>query len=418
MSRSFALGAAIATLATMSLPLTAAAASKPGARVTAGAAKAPTAPAPDLVSSRVTKTSLGPAGGRLRVTASVKHVTSCRLELLWAPAVTVTYSHNPTTACKSGSYSAGVVVGPNTTGAVRTVALHLVVSNGHTSASSTIYVPVLAKSPAKAKTGTTTTTTTSTTTTTRPSTTTTTTAPAVPPPSMSPLPTTLPLSSAQSADWSGYVAYGGPFTGVQGTFSVPTVTGSSGQEATSEWVGIDGADNSSLIQAGVLEEVQPGGQGAQVVPWWEVLPASATDIGTVTVSPGDTVTVTIWQVNAQKWEIYLVDNSNGEHFSATQSYSGPGSSAEWVVEAPTNGATGRVAPLGSFANPVGFTSLRTAGAATTLEQDTLVQGWSAVATPSALTAAGFQVTNTTTPVTGPDRLQVAQRPGALWHAAP
>ncbi len=65
--------------------------------------------------------------------------------------------------------------------------------------------------------------------------------------------------SEKSSNWSGYVAAGGPFTAVAGTFNVPSLTATPTRAATAEWVGIDGssASDPSLIQAGVQETYDP-----------------------------------------------------------------------------------------------------------------------------------------------------------------
>ena len=81
---------------------------------------------------------------------------------------------------------------------------------------------------------------------------------------------TLDVSAAGNAqmvtseNWSGYVEQGGPFTAAAGTFTVPSVAPSSARTETSEWVGIDGANNTSLIQAGVDEFYDPATGGANL----------------------------------------------------------------------------------------------------------------------------------------------------------
>lgn len=341
---------------------------------------------PVILSSHATKTSLGPAGGSLQVKATVKHAQTCRLELLWQPPVEVVYSHNPTTACHGDNYSANVTVGPNPTGAVRTIGFKLVVRNATSATSQSLYVSISPKktSPTSGNTK-------------PPAAGTATTAPA-PPSSITKLTTTTPVSDVQSSNWSGYTAYGGPFTGVTGTFTVPSVSGAFGNEVTSEWVGIDGAQDTSLIQAGVLEQTGPGPAGSvEVLPWWEILPAAETPITSVTVTAGDSVTVSIWRVSDATWEIELVDNTDGQHFATKQTYSGPGQSAEWVLEAPTNGNNDRVTALAPFSPAVTFSSLGTAGPVTSLEQDSMVQGNQEVAIPTTLTTGGFKVAYTSMP---------------------
>ena len=151
--------------------------------------------------------------------------------------------------------------------------------------------------------------------------------------------TSISLTGDQSANWSGYVAGGGPYSVVKGTFTVPSpVSGAPSDGQVSEWVGVDGASSSdtSLIQAGVAESADPQSPGGvSIQPWWEILPAAETNISTVPVSVGDRVTVTIWHLGGTSWEINLTDDTNGHSYTTPpEQFTGAGSSAEWIVEAP------------------------------------------------------------------------------------
>jgi hypothetical protein len=295
---------------------------------------------------------------------------------LWQPAVAVVFSHNPTTSCHGDNYRADVTVGPNTTGAVRTIGFKLVVRNATSASTQSLYVSIAPKATAPAPPG----------------------SNAAGPPGVTALAPGAPVSAVDSSNWSGYAAYGGPFTAITGTFDVPSLNAQAAATVTSEWVGVDGARNSSLVQAGVLEQATAGGAGVEIYPWWEILPATETPITTVNVPPGDSVTIDIYEVASGTWEISLVDNTNGQSFSTKQAYSGPGQSAEWIVEAPTSGRDNQVADLGPFTPSVSFTGLGTDGPVASLEVDTMVQGGVQVATPSGLTKSGFSVAYTAAPL--------------------
>jgi len=236
------------------------------------------------------------------------------------------------------------------------------------------------------------TTTTSSTTTTVPSTTTTTA-----PPSSS-------LVQQSSSNWSGYAVQGSQSdplaaTEVTGTFTVPQLTyAASCNDVMSVWDGIDGEGGTAganyLIQAGVaLQTTDPYGPDAgtcapsgqfYIVPWWEVITptnvAPETDIETwddgsqAVVKVGDQVTVTIWEVSPGEWNILLTDYnpSTGvtetfnyyDYYGSDVSYTGPGASAEWVVEDtdqpnnpnctwPGNGLY--LCPMPAYDPPVSFT---------------------------------------------------------------
>ena len=202
-------------------------------------------------------------------------------------------------------------------------------------------------------------------------------------------------TSITSNNWSGYVVGDGPYTSVTGTFTVPGLVATPTVTVTSEWVGIDGANGPGpLIQAGVHETYDPNTNRVYTSAWWEILPATETLIPSVLVTPGDSVTVTIWQASGTLWGITVADGTTGQSFTTDQTYTGPGTSAEWIVEAPTDSLTNAEDTLGAYNPPVTFSNLRMGGPETSLEADTMYQGGVAVSVPSALTSTGFTVSYT------------------------
>ncbi len=161
-------------------------------------------------------------------------------------------------------------------------------------------------------------------------------------------------STWQSSNWSGY-AETGHFTATSGNWTVPTVkAGAASGQATgwfsSAWIGIDGFDNTHLIQTGTEQDYYGG--AAHYSAWWEILPRAETPLPAAdTVSPGDSMSasiaqtaVTVSKPKAKKikvvtkyWNITLTDNSRGWTFNTTQVYRGPGDSTEFIVEAPLVG---------------------------------------------------------------------------------
>ncbi len=198
------------------------------------------------------------------------------------------------------------------------------------------------------------------------------------------------MSTLYSGNWSGYVWGNGPYTAVAGTFNVPSIYGSSTNTYTSEWIGIDGfpSQNSSLIQAGIAEQYSVSTKSYQIQAWWEILPAAETPIA-MTVSPGNSVTVSIGQVSGTTWQIMLADNTTGQTFTTRQTYTGHLASAEAIVEAPfVNGAQ---STLGNYAPDVTFSRLHFTGPQNAVTELIMVQNGVQVSTPSALDAVGFNV---------------------------
>lgn len=150
-------------------------------------------------------------------------------------------------------------------------------------------------------------------------------------------------ATSRSTNWSGYAADGGTFTSVTGTWTVPTVSATAaGSDAA--WVGIGGLDTEDLIQAGTMSNVT--GDGAVTYQAWiEMLPDSARMIP-LSVTAGDSVTVTITERSPDRWLIAMKNNTTGGTYNINVDYQSTRSSAEWVQEAPSN-ARG-VLPLSFF----------------------------------------------------------------------
>jgi hypothetical protein len=157
-----------------------------------------------------------------------------------------------------------------------------------------------------------------------------------------------------SSNWSGYaVTASTPYTGITAHWKVPSVQGSGGATYSAAWAGIDGFTNGSLIQTGTEQDFYNG--SAHYAAWWTT---SAQNFLEQPISepvlPGDAMTATITQTNAatHTWAIVLADANQNWSFTQDVSYTGPGASAEWIVEAPSLG--GRIAPLAVYSSPLTF----------------------------------------------------------------
>jgi hypothetical protein len=134
-----------------------------------------------------------------------------------------------------------------------------------------------------------------------------------------------------SSNWAGYAVGGGPYRSASGQWTVPSVSARGAAGFSAQWVGIDGFSNRSLIQAGTEADFYAG--SAHFSAWWEILPAPAVRIRGLSVRAGDVITVTIARVSTGRWRITVQDSRSGS-YSTTRPYAGPGTSAEWIEEAP------------------------------------------------------------------------------------
>ena len=137
-----------------------------------------------------------------------------------------------------------------------------------------------------------------------------------------------------SSNWAGYAVAGGPYSSVGAQWTVPAVSASYRGSFSALWVGIDGFTSSALIQAGTEADYFNG--AAHYSAWWEILPAPAVTIRTLSVRPGDRMSVTITRVSSGRWRIVVKDARSGS-YATTRAYSGSASSAEWIEETPIVG---------------------------------------------------------------------------------
>jgi Peptidase A4 family len=358
----------------------------------APAASAAPVLSPSVISVHVSPRMLPDSGGRVTITAPVKRAKTCQLVLGSSSTLPVTFSHGRGTGCSGGNFSAHVTVGANIAATTETVLFSLVARNSKSSSSRSFRILVAGR-PVPV------------TTTTVPSTTTTTT-PIPAPTGLTPLPASMPTSGNTTYNWAGYILAGGPFTAVEGTFNVPVpATSVSCTDLMNQWVGIDGVSDNTILRAGVTSsELNPNtgnctpGQD-YVQPFWDTTPGAATEITDVVVSPGDSITVTIWQTSGTAWALSLTDNTNGQKYSTTLQYTGPGSSAEWIVEAPTDptlcgqgedpSAAG-ICALTPFSAPITVSNLEVAGPVGSAT-DAVMEQNAGTATPSAISNDSFTV---------------------------
>ena len=212
-----------------------------------------------------------------------------------------------------------------------------------------------------------------------------------------------------SSNWSGYAVTttsSAPFTGITGNWTVPVVNRTKKATYSAAWAGIDGFNNSSLIQTGTEEDYYSG--WAHYVAWWTTSAQGFVEQPIAKpVSPSDPMTATISR-SGNSWTITLADRSTSHPWSFTKGpivYTGPGASAEWVMEAPTVG--GRIAPLAHYST-FAFDSGTVNGVApglTANEGGEMIQGSQVVSIPSGpdkdVVPDGFAIAHGSTPPSAP-----------------
>ncbi len=161
----------------------------------------------------------------------------------------------------------------------------------------------------------------------------------------------LRAGSSESLNWAGYadVVHEGTVTLVNCSFIVPSVVASKQSTYVSIWVGIDGYNDSTVEQTGVLAESSHG--SVSYSAWYEFYPASpvyapSNDV----VKPGDEIVAWVYYNTASNtFTTVIKDLTEGWTFSSppTQVSGADRSSAEWIVERPAIG--GSLTTLANFA---------------------------------------------------------------------
>lgn len=148
-----------------------------------------------------------------------------------------------------------------------------------------------------------------------------------------------------STNWSGYAQVGKDkkvFTAVEGTWTVPTVKTGSGDQYSSDWVGIDGAfNNKTLIQDGTEADNLNGKPFYR--SWTEIIPAAEVPTPLV-IHAGDKMQGIVQEIGTNKWTMTVKDLTSGKSYSKTVSYTTPQQDVEAVHERPeVNGSLSNLA---------------------------------------------------------------------------
>jgi len=189
-------------------------------------------------------------------------------------------------------------------------------------------------------------------------------------------PAIVAVGYALAENWSGYAATGTTYSAVTASWHVPTLTCPSGQANTfsSQWVGIDGVNDSTVEQDGT--EADCTGTTPSYGAWYEMFGDSAvsgggavpitsgcTGLASCHVAGGDSITAAVTANGNGSWTLTVNDATSPDVWQFTTTISAPTTaptrtSAEWIVERPevcTDQNQCGITPLADFGT-VQFTS--------------------------------------------------------------
>lgn len=165
----------------------------------------------------------------------------------------------------------------------------------------------------------------------------------------------LKLQEGTSLNWSGYAAATkiskpakNSVSSVSGSWVVPALTSSFHDTYSSIWVGIDGYASETVEQIGTGHDWVTGGQHNYA--WFEMFPREAYLINDFPVDIGDIISAEVKYIEKDIFKLSLF-NLTKQVFTVipsryTKVKNAKRSSAEWVVEAPSDGVD--VLPLANF----------------------------------------------------------------------
>jgi hypothetical protein len=146
------------------------------------------------------------------------------------------------------------------------------------------------------------------------------------------------VTATGSFNWSGYAdtaTKAQTFTKVSGAWTTPSVTCSAEDQITSDWVGLDGFNSSTVEQLGTISWCFQG--TPTYFTWYEMFPAGTVEVGTA-LKPGDKISASVTRIGTS-YALKLTDSTtSGNNISVTKTCAlatCKDTSAEWVSERPS-----------------------------------------------------------------------------------
>jgi len=147
---------------------------------------------------------------------------------------------------------------------------------------------------------------------------------------------TLPGTSVNSTNWAGYAVTGSDFTGVAGSWVVPSYHCLKTPNSSSfVFAGIDGYPSTNTTLEAIGTASNCVGTHYQYYAWYELYPTTYEQITSVPVKSGDVILAEI-TYKGSNFTFTIMNETTGKSFTTTGSLSGTKrSSAEWIVAKPS-----------------------------------------------------------------------------------
>lgn len=168
----------------------------------------------------------------------------------------------------------------------------------------------------------------------------------------------IPIRKGTSLNWSGYsVATNlkhpakNSVNQVFGTWTVPVISASNVDAYSSIWVGIDGYSSSTVEQIGTEHDWDATTNTQVNYAWFEMYPRDAYLIEDFPLDIGDSISGSVQFKSGGTFSLTLYNNTKQTYTvipkKYTKSKNAKRSSAEWIVEAPSD-YSDTVLPLANF----------------------------------------------------------------------